>query len=145
MLQQPTRIPLLLLQHFDMLLKQTSAAQHKDFVIPFLMRCLEMPPDSVINNNSTNSSAAQKQAVIVQQQVEEIQMEALKRAEQCFSANLITYADYKQQVLPRIVTLAQKAPTNSMVCNNNTNYYYNRFVSMHWCHWANQAHNWTRM
>ncbi len=92
MVTQPAKIPLLLLENFELLMQKVSPVEQKDFVIPFLVRCLDSP-------------------------FADVQIEALKNAEKGFSSKIISSEDFFKTILPKIENTARTTQQSSVRVN----------------------------
>jgi SCY1-like protein 2 len=98
---EPPNIPLTLLKSFSVLLEKTTPLEQKNCLIftfyildliPFLLKCLDSSyPD--------------------------VEIEVLKKAEDCVSSKLIGYLQFKTHLLPKIDSLCRRTPYSSVRVN----------------------------
>lgn len=89
---QPPEIPLELLEHFELMMNKAQPAEQQNFILPFLVRCLE---------NKTP----------------DVQIEAMKQAEKNFTGKHITAQDFKSLLLPKIETVIRRAQSSMLRIN----------------------------
>jgi SCY1-like protein 2 len=86
---QQAKVPAMVLQHFDLLWAKSSPPEQKNFLIPFLVRCL-------------------------QSSQHDVQIEAMKRSEEWLHENRLSYNEFKTLVLPDLQAICRKT-SNQMV------------------------------
>jgi hypothetical protein len=94
--EDPPQIHLLLIQNFHLFLEKSTATEHKNYFLPFLIKSL----DSI---------------------QPEVQIEALKKAEDCVNSKLIGYMLFKNSILPKIESITKKTTltavrVNAVIC-----------------------------
>ncbi|EFC41060.1 predicted protein [Naegleria gruberi] len=92
----PAKIPLKILESFNLMWNKTTDEDHRLCLIPFLIRCLDS-------------------------KFPEIQNEAMKRCEECLNEERMTYDDFKSTLLPPIELIChntnnQSVRINGIVC-----------------------------
>jgi SCY1-like protein 2 len=93
---QQAKVPAMVLQKFDLLWEKSTSSEQKNFLIPFLVRCLQ---------SSQN----------------DVQIEAMKRSEEWLNQDRINYHEFKTLILPDLQNISRKTSnhmvrTNCVVC-----------------------------
>ncbi|KAL0488981.1 hypothetical protein AKO1_013452 [Acrasis kona] len=89
---QQAKVPAIVLQNFDLLWSKSTVTEQKNFLIPFLVRCL-------------------------QSSQQDVQIEAMKRSEEWLNSDKLSISEFKTIVLPDLQSICKK--TNNPVVRVN--------------------------